>query len=166
MNTKIRLTTYRPRIGNSLFVKGQACTVERYGRKCQVHHQKGSRTSRRRADKRAVGRTVRRLRTIERRLKLNRFQKRIAALDAALTGKDWETVSRAAESQSYCTTTPEDFLCMDDAYYLSDYGYSRICCDDDGRLFLSSVSRKEVKAAWDRCKELIADIERETIAIA
>ena len=31
MNTKITLTAYRPRIGNSLFLNGQACTVEKYG---------------------------------------------------------------------------------------------------------------------------------------
>ena len=31
MNTKITLTADRPRIGSSLFVNGQACTVEKYG---------------------------------------------------------------------------------------------------------------------------------------
>ena len=83
------------------------------------------------------------------------FQEKLAYLDAALTRKPLKDVVHTARTQGF---TPERFLNREQ-YHLSDGGYSRIGCDDDGRLFLDSVSLAGPKAGWRYCKELIQDVQ-------
>ena len=81
------------------------------------------------------------------------------ALDMALTGKpegrcdhNWTLKfhewSNYKPSKDVAPDFAERFL--HDVYYLSDSGYSRVGLDPDTQeLFLTSNSRKEVKACWD-----------------
>ena len=50
-------------------------------------------------------------------------------------------------------------------FYLPDGGYSRIVVSTlDGSARLTNNSRAEVKQAWGRCQELVADLERQVRA--
>lgn len=72
----------------------------------------------------------------------------VVSLDHLLTGKDEiETARTAAQQRRHLNA--EAFLTMNDAYYLSDGGYSRIKADEEtGRLVLSGVSRQDVIQKW------------------
>lgn len=86
---------------------------------------------------------------------MTKLQEQLAYLDAALTRKDWHTVSNP---NHIALGTPE--VLFHDCYYLSDGGYSRIAYNRyTGRIFLTSNSRDEVKDGWKFCKELIEDVE-------
>lgn len=82
----------------------------------------------------------------------------MARLDAALTLASWKDVAHTARDND---ADVERFVygCGDRAYYLSDGGYSRICCNLDGKLFLTSNSRNEVKDRWSLCTGEIAKVE-------
>lgn len=86
------------------------------------------------------------------------FKYKICMLDAALTRKDWRTVQHTFSNSSI--KIPLHFIIgTKRAYYLSDGGYSRICCTENGEFFLANVSIDPARANWVNCKELIADIE-------
>ena len=92
---------------------------------------------------------------------------KMAYLDSALTGKPWRDVCHTA--QRWKDVSLIDYIFntggLLEAYYLSDGGYSRIVWYDHfdhnepGYLVLTTNSTPEVKEAWGRCSELIADIE-------
>lgn len=91
---------------------------------------------------------------------MTKLQEQLAYLDAALTRKDWRTVS---DPNKLARANVETIA--SETYYLSDGGYSRIGYDvETGRIFLDSVSRQEVKDGWKFCKELIADVEKSLAA--
>lgn len=81
------------------------------------------------------------------------------ALDMALTGKpegrcdhnwtlQYHEWANYKPSKDVAPNFAEKFL--REVYYLSDGGYSRVGLDPDAQeLFLTSNSRKEVKARWD-----------------
>jgi hypothetical protein len=55
-----------------------------------------------------------------------------------------------------------NWLLEGEEFYLPDGGYSRIVVSGlTGEARLTSNSRAEVKAAWDNCKEMVADLERD-----
>jgi hypothetical protein len=73
----------------------------------------------------------------------------VIRLDMLLTGKSQGDAERTARNQARLLTSPEPFLTTNDAYYLSDGGYSRVKANEEtGRLALLSQSRAEVKARW------------------
>jgi hypothetical protein len=89
------------------------------------------------------------------------FQLAMARLDEALTGKTEHFTEHTASTQA---GTPEQwYLDSERAWYLSDGGYSRVCCEDNGRLFLASVSRDEVKARWTDAVFQRQEVERQLI---
>jgi len=53
-----------------------------------------------------------------------------------------------------------DFIYSQIEYYLSDGGYSRVCLNMHGKLFLTSNSLEKVKNNWHKCKDLIKEIEK------
>jgi hypothetical protein len=92
------------------------------------------------------------------------FAEKIMALDKALTGSPQREVEMMARQQAELLADPANFTEMDDAYYLSDAGLSRlIWCYHTGpeRLGLSSVSTDKVKARWKECRHLVREITHE-----
>lgn len=67
-------------------------------------------------------------------------------LDHLLTGKSMSEVMHTARQQQRLLD-PLELLVDDDAYYLSDGGYSRVLVHYT-EMKLSGVSRAEVKARW------------------
>jgi hypothetical protein len=85
------------------------------------------------------------------------FQRKLACLDAVLTGKYSADVVHTAK---FNAATPEMFAFGDSLYYLSDGGYSRIGYNNSAKkLFLTSESLERPKASWALCECLIASIE-------
>jgi hypothetical protein len=86
------------------------------------------------------------------------YRKLITTLDCALTGK---TYKKCLETFQNSVCRKPDQLIDGELYYLSDGGYSRIFFHDFTlEIYLASESRDEVKVAWERCSELIADLNR------
>lgn len=74
-------------------------------------------------------------------------------LDCALTGKPYKDAAHAAKNQ-------RGRFPLNDVYYLSDGGYSRICFDPEtGKIFLTHNSRDEVREAWEKCEEIRKALE-------
>ena len=93
-------------------------------------------------------------------MKTNQTQYRelITTLDCALTGKSYK---QCLETFQNSACRKPDRLIAGELYYLSDGGYSRIFFHDFTlEIYLASESRDEVKVAWERCSELIADLNR------
>lgn len=87
-----------------------------------------------------------------------KYKELITTLDCALTGKPFRDCLHTFRNSG--ADSPEKLLTRD-VYYLSDGGYSRIAWGDERQgVFLTSNSREEVKQAWDRCRELVADLDR------
>lgn len=95
------------------------------------------------------------------------LREKVAYLDAALTSSSWSVVQHTQRSSELRNEEAAlEWAVGGREYYLSDGGYSRIVVSDmDGRLFLTSNSRPQVKEAWGRCRELIADVEAAAAAI-
>jgi hypothetical protein len=91
---------------------------------------------------------------------LTDFQFVMSCLDGVVTGKIARVTRHTASNQA--KTIEEWYFSSERAWYLSDGGYSRIGCTDDGHLFLASVSRDEVKVRWTKTS-LVQDIERQII---
>ena len=90
----------------------------------------------------------------------NKFRDMVIFLDCEITLHNYKDAKHSWSSQTWMHT-PLDWV-FNGEYYLSDGGYSRMVFSEISReLFLTSNSRKEVKCAWNRCKELRADIETE-----
>ncbi len=86
------------------------------------------------------------------------FAEKVVFLDCALTRSTFREAIRAWRNQKPSYGRPHDWF-QSCGYHLSDGGYSRLHCREDGTLFLSSNSREQVKEQWKNCKELIADVE-------
>jgi hypothetical protein len=69
-------------------------------------------------------------------------------LDHLLTGNPLAQ-SRQMARQQQRLLDPLELLTDNDAYYLSDGGYSRVLVNADSRLALSGVSRTAVKQRWN-----------------
>lgn len=78
-------------------------------------------------------------------------------LDSKITGKDLET---AKHTYSMIPGKLSDFLFMGGSYYLSDGGYSRLWYLEDGGIVVTSESRKEIKEAFTKEKELVKEINQ------
>lgn len=74
-------------------------------------------------------------------------------LDCALTGKTYYEAAHTAKNQ-------RGRFPLDDVYYLSDGGYSRVGFNrETGKLFLTYNSRDEVREVWPRCEEIRKALE-------
>lgn len=89
------------------------------------------------------------------------FQLAMARLDETLTGKSEQRTEHTASNQA--ETVEAWYFGLERAWYLSDGGYSRVCCEENGRLFLASVSRDEVKARWTDAVFQRQEVERQII---
>jgi hypothetical protein len=77
---------------------------------------------------------------------LTDFQLAMSRLDESVTGKSKRTTEHTARNQP--KTVEAWYLSSERAWYLSDGGYSRISCEDNGRLFLTSNSLDGAKERW------------------
>lgn len=91
------------------------------------------------------------------------FLEKVAFLDAALTGRGEKEVFHTASNTMYRTAKEWVLNAPAEVYYLSDGGYSRIVVSESFKIRLSDNSREEVKQAWGRCRELIADVETDLL---
>ena len=104
-------------------------------------------------------------------LRIEIFKDKITYLDCALTQKKYSQCLHTYRNAPEKMKDPLNWILSSDIYYLSDGGYSRISTTWNGEDFdsvnihLSSESRKETKESWERCKELISDVE-DSIKIA
>lgn len=73
----------------------------------------------------------------------------IVALDGILTGKDERACGHNARNQAHVFEDILHFVECRTAYYLADYGYSRVYLTDEGGIFLTSNSREPVKEKWE-----------------
>lgn len=69
-------------------------------------------------------------------------------LDHLLTGRPLAQTRHMARQQQRLLD-PLELLFDNDAYYLSDGGYSRVLVNADSQLALSGVSRSAVKERWN-----------------
>ena len=110
---------------------------------------------------------------------MNALAEKLAYLDAALCGMSarWETITNGAKRQIPDDTAAESFaLASSGVFYLTgDGGYSRIAFhwneepseQYDGTLCLSKIAltgnepHSHSTKNWDKCQELIVDVERE-----
>ena len=91
---------------------------------------------------------------------LTPFQKALLALDVKLTGTNSFNIRQAEHNIRQNRIDVEEFVWSSQPYYLADGGYSRVWCKGiDGHIFLSSVSRKEVFAAWENAGKEVEDVE-------
>lgn len=75
-------------------------------------------------------------------------------LVSALTGKSDREVSSSLHERNI------NSLLDGQEFYLPDGGYSRIVVSAfTGKAFLTDNSREPVKQAWQRCQELVSDLE-------
>jgi len=84
------------------------------------------------------------------------LQLNLILLDAALTDKPWNEVAHRAYQKQWTT---EKWI--DDIYYLSDGGYSRIVLDEEtGKIFLASESLNRPKDLWPLMQKIVREIEQ------
>lgn len=90
------------------------------------------------------------------------FQSTIVALDCLLTGSPPNKAEQTLRNQPRKLTAEDWIAFMNEPYYLSDSGYSRLIMQEkEGKLTLGldAVSRKEVKDCWLDALPTVAMVE-------